>query len=214
MKKKVLLAVLLLVSAIGLLFASDFTEQEKGDVKVGLQGGYAYKYRKNSVDETSETYSTSGLYVAATLRYAFGPVLASKTEVGVSFMGTTKKTTNTEGVSNSEEISSGEPVEFNFYEGLVLLSKTEKTIADLTYGLGVGIDALAEMPSSLDKLNASVGIGAELDCYFNSSITFIFGMKVGYYFININGNNGIVLNEKASDNITSIKAFFELSFDL
>lgn len=203
MNKKVLVIALVLVLAVGSVFAgSMFTAKKSSDVKLGAQLGYGARSftvsGKESFKGTSVNYLNGGFYGAFTFEYAMNNDLSLKAEAGINTMGTTKITTTVSGHSSSGTGSSSTPVNFTIFAGALYNKALNK---ELSIYAGGGVDMMIGKLSSDEnaEVNAAIGLGAEAGVSYavDKKLAINGGAKFGWHFVNTNDD---VEKAKVGDN--------------
>ena len=202
MNKKVLVIALVLVLAVGSVFAA-----KKADVKAGVQLGYGAdsltRTGKGDLSSISRTVLHSGFYGAFTFEYGLSEDLSFKAEAGVNTMGKAKVTTKTKSLGTHESESEDEntPINFTVFAGAIYNIELNK---QLSAYVGGGVDMLiGKLSSSEDaETNAAIGIGAEAGVSYaiDKKLSINAGGKFGWHFVNTNAD---VEDSKSGDNYST-----------
>ena len=201
MNKKVLVIALVLVLAVGSVFAA-----KKADVKAGVQLGYGADSLtltgKGNLSSLSTTVLHSGFYGAFTFEYGLSEDLSFKAEAGVNTMGKAKSTIKSNSGSyenNSEDENT--PINFTVFAGAIYNIELNK---QLSAYVGGGVDMLiGKLSSSEDaETNAAIGIGAEAGVSYaiDKKLSINAGGKFGWHFVNTNAD---VEDSKSGDNYST-----------
>ncbi len=186
MNKKVLVIALVLVLAVGSVFAA-----KKADVKAGVQLGYGADSITVAGTGDLAGYSTnvmhSGFYGAFTFEYGLNEDLSFKAEAGVNTMGKTKVTIKTKSFGSNQSDSEDEntPINFTVFAGAIYNIELNK---QLSVYVGGGVDMLIGKISSDEDAdtNAAIGIGAEAGVSYaiDKKLSINAGGKFGWHFVN------------------------------
>ena len=201
MNKKVVVIALVLVLAVGSVFAA-----KKADVKAGVQLGYGADSLtltgKGNLSSLSTTVLHSGFYGAFTFEYGLSEDLSFKAEAGVNTMGKAKSTikSNTGSYENNSE-DENTPINFTVFAGAIYNIELNK---QLSAYVGGGVDMLiGKLSSSEDaETNAAIGIGAEAGVSYaiDKKLSINAGGKFGWHFVNTNAD---VEDSKSGDNYST-----------
>ena len=181
MNKKVLFFALVLVIAVGSVFAA------KADMKVGAQLGYGGRSLSVTSEGMSYIKTNNGFYGAFTFEYGVTDAISVKAEAGINTMGhgSTK-----EDISGSKwnKDSDATPVNFALFVGAMYNYVINKEIT--VYG-GAGIDMLIgkwreDVTSSYINTNTAIGLGLEAGASYKIDKQFSVnaGAKFAWQFIN------------------------------
>jgi opacity protein-like surface antigen len=201
MNKKVLVIALVLVLAVGSVFAA-----KKADVKAGVQLGYGADSLtltgKGNLSSLSTNVLHSGFYGAFTFEYGLSEDLSFKAEAGVNTMGKAKATMKSNSGSyenNSEDENT--PINFTVFAGAIYNIELNK---QLSAYVGGGVDMLIGKLSSAEdaETNAAIGIGAEAGVSYaiDKKLSINAGGKFGWHFVNTNAD---VEDSKSGDNYST-----------
>ena len=205
MNKKVLVVVLVLVLAVGSVFAA------KSDMKVGAQLGYGGRSITQNDKTAGIKYSISnnGFYGAFTFEYGITDAVSVKAEAGINTMGENIMTVKSDSRNNREGLRDYPPVNFALFVGAMYNYVINKELT--AYG-GAGIDILMGSTSKeKNSFNAGIGLGFELGASYkiNKQFSVNVGGKFGWHFLNTNENYS---NENIS-NLT-YKAYAGVTYSL
>ncbi len=193
MKKKAIAIALVLVVALGSVFAAKgslFASKSVPSNKVGVQLGYgARSFTVNVPDiKTTTNYLSSGFYAAGTFEFGVSKNVALKMEAGINTMGKLKTTTKVGSLSNdSKTATENTPVNFTVFTGVVYdLALNDKLSLDLGAGMDVMIGKLSSSENA--KTNAAFGLGAEAGVSYaiDKNVSIVAGGKFGWHFLNSN----------------------------
>ena len=184
MNKKVLVIALVLVLAVGSVFAA------KADMKVGAQLGYGGRSLTATDNSIRSTLVNNGFYGAFTFEYDVTDAISVKAEAGINTMGTMvayMKNTKTGETSDPMESPYKTPVNFSLFIGALYNYAINKEFT--VYG-GAGIDVLMGLVAEEheDTFNAGIGLGLELGASYaiDKQLSVNVGGKFGWQFINTN----------------------------
>lgn len=198
MNKKVLVIALVLVLALGSVFAA-----KKADMKVGAQLGFGARsvtfYGKESLKDNSLNYLNTGFYGAFSFEYGVTEAISIKAEAGINTMGTAKRSLKVGSTSfDSKKESSNTPVNFTIFAGAMYNKALNK---ELSIYAGAGIDMMVgKLYANEDaKTNAAIGLGAEAGVAYaiDKKLSINAGGKFGWHFVNTNDD---VEEAKVGDN--------------
>ena len=203
MNKKVLVIALVLVLAVGSVFAA------KADMKVGAQLGYGGRSLTTTVDSGRMTMANNGFYGAFTFEYGVTDAISVKAEAGINTMGATIFIAKSDSRSTRTETEDYPPVNFSIFLGAMYNYSINKELT--AYG-GVGIDILMGSASKEDNsFNAGIGLGLELGASYaiDKQLSVNVGGKFGWHFINTN-------DELKDANLTGLayKAYAGVTYSL
>ena len=193
MKKKAIAIALVLVVALGSVFAAKgslFASKSVPSNKVGVQLGYgARSFTVNVPDiKTTTNYLSSGFYAAGTFEFGVSQNVALKMEAGINTMGKLKTTTKVGSFSNDTDTATeNTPINFTVFTGIVYdLALNDKLSLDLGAGMDVMIGKLSSSENA--ETNAAFGLGAEAGVSFkiDKSVSIVGGGKFGWHFLNTN----------------------------
>lgn len=194
MNKKVLVVVLVLVLAVGSVFAA------KSDMKVGAQLGYGGRAMSTSKKGSTVTIFNNGFYGAFTFEYGVTDAISVKAEAGINTMGNPvvsyKYSDGSSAKATAEEVNT--PVNFAIFVGAIYNYAINKEfIAYGGAGLDVFIGSLAKNDDG-DSFNVGFGLGLELGASYkiNKQFSVNVGGKFGWHFLNTNEDysNGNISN--------------------
>ncbi len=187
MNKKVVVIALVLVLAVGSVFAA----KKSADIKVGAQLGYGGRSvtlsGKGDIKDYKLNSKNGGFYGAFTFEMGLTDDLSIKAEAGINAMGK-EKVKNTLGKYSHElNASDNSPVSFTLFAGAMYNMELSK---ELTMSFGAGVDMMMGKLSSDEdaKSNTAIGLGAEAGVAYaiNNQISITGGAKFGWHFINTN----------------------------
>lgn len=198
MKKKAIAIALVLVVALGSIFAAKgslFASKSVPSNKVGVQLGYGA--RSFTVTEKLTGYSSStktlhsGFYAAGTFEFGVSSNVALKMEAGINTMGQAKTSTKIgdQKWSSATKATENTPINFTVFTGIVYdLALNDKLSLDLGAGMDVMIGKLSSSENA--ETNAAFGLGAEAGVSFkiDKSVSIVGGGKFGWHFLNTNDN--------------------------
>ena len=196
MKKKAIAIALVLVVALGSVFAAKsslFASKSVPDTKIGVQMGYGARSftltEKATGAKNSLNVKNSGFYAAGTFEFGVANNVALKVEGGINTMGQSKSTANIAGSSIGSGTTSSEntPMNFTVFAGVVYdLPLNNKLSLDLGAGMDVMIGKLG--PSDSAKTNAAFGLGLEAGVSIDvaKNISIVGGGKFGWHFLKSN----------------------------
>ena len=176
MNKKVLIFALVLVLAVGFVFAA------KADMKVGAQMGYDGR----TLVEKTEKYGTykyvnNCFYGAFTFEYGVTDAISVKAEAGINTKGNLLEKKATGDINDSLGTT---PVNFTLYAGAMYNHAINK---DFTVYGGAGLDMLIGKVDVKDKktsLGAGIGLEAGISYKINNQFSVNAGAKFAWHFIN------------------------------
>lgn len=219
MKKKAIAIALVLVVALGSVFAAKgslFASKSVPSNKVGVQLGYGARFVSAKIPEvkTEGQTNNNGFYAAGTFEFGISKDVAIKLEGGINTMG--QKTSTY--ILNGTTVYSTEntPVSFTLYAGAMYELPLNN---ELSFNVGGGVDMLIGKVSSAEDadLNASIGLGLEAGLSFDVSkqVSIVAGGKFGWHFINTNDDvQDIINNDNLSVSVLSYKFFGGLTYSL
>ena len=176
MNKKVLVFALVLVLAVGSVFAA------KSDMKVGAQLGYGGRSFIESLDDYSATILGNGFYGAFTFEYGITDAVSVKAEAGINTMGHAKIKEISGKLGDPETYAT--PVNFAIFAGAMYNYSINKEIT--AYG-GAGLDMMIGNITEEDaSSNTAIGLGLELGAAYkiNKQFSVNAGAKFAWQFIN------------------------------
>lgn len=225
MKKKAIAIALVLVVALGSVFAAKgslFASKSVPSNKVGVQLGYGA--RSFTVTEKLTGYSSStntlhsGFYAAGTFEFGVSRNVALKMEAGINTMGKAKTSTKIgdQKWSSAKKATENTPINFTVFTGVVYdLALNDKLSLDLGAGMDVMIGKLSSSENA--ETNAAFGLGAEAGVSFkiDKSVSIVGGGKFGWHFFNSNDDvqDGSSSDYHKTSNIT-YKFFGGLKYSL
>ena len=176
MNKKVLVIALVLVLAVGSVFAA------KSDMKVGAQLGYGGRTAiEKETDGEVNNLANNGFYGAFTFEYGVTDDISVKAEAGINTMGGLKVKYDG-GVDDDWDPT---PVNFTLFAGAMYNYAINK---DFTVYGGAGVDMLIGKfeKESDDKADVGVGLGLEAGVSYkiNKQISVNAGGKFAWHFVN------------------------------
>jgi opacity protein-like surface antigen len=204
MNKKVLVVVLVLVLAVGSVFAA------KSDMKVGAQLGYGGRtVIENAKDGDVYKLFNNGFYGAFTFEYGITNAISVKAEAGINTMGTLIEKYNDE----DPEPWDSTPVNFTFFAGAFYNYAINKEIT--VYG-GAGFDMLIGNfeKESTNKADVGFGLGLEAGASYkiNNQISVNAGGKFAWHFVNTRNYNFYDSDSKISQ--LTYKAYAGVTYSL
>jgi hypothetical protein len=205
MNKKVLVVVLVLVLAVGSVFAA------KSDMKVGAQLGYGGRNFILNVNSYEYTYVNNGFYGAFTFEYGVTDAISVKAEAGINTMGTTVLKIGSASESDPNEAT---PVNFALFVGAMYNYVINKELT--AYG-GAGVDMLiGYIASEKDTSNVAIGLGLELGASYkiNKQFSVNVGGKFGWQFINTYDYHMGDASDKIKKNNLAYKAYAGVTYSL
>lgn len=207
MKKKAIAIALVLVVALGSVFAAKgslFASKSVPSNKVGVQLGYGARSftvtEKATGSNIGVNVKNSGFYAAGTFEFGVSKDVSLKVEAGVNTMGQSTTTTKISGNkwSTPNKANDNTPVNFTVFAGaMYVLPLNDKLSLDLGAGMDVMIGKLSSSENA--KTNAAFGLGAEAGVSFSvdKNISVVGGGKFGWHFFNSNDD---VQEYSGSDN--------------
>lgn len=207
MKKKAIAIALVLVVALGSVFAAKgslFASKSVPSNKVGFQLGYGARSftvtEKATGSNIGVNVKNSGFYAAGTFEFGVSKDVSLKVEAGVNTMGQSTTTTKISGNkwSTPKKANDNTPVNFTVFAGaMYVLPLNDKLSLDLGAGMDVMIGKLSSSENA--KTNAAFGLGAEAGVSFSvdKNISVVGGGKFGWHFFNSNDD---VQEYSGSDN--------------
>ena len=223
MKKKAIAIALVLVVALGSVFAAKgslFASKSVPSNKVGVQLGYGARFVSAKIPDakTEGQTNNNGFYAAGTFEFGVSKNVALKLEGGVNTMGQRTSTYILNGttVYSGKKATENTPVNFTLYAGVMYELPLNN---DLSFNVGGGVDMLIGKVSSAEDadLNASIGFGLEAGLSFDVSkqVSIVAGGKFGWHFINTNDDvQDIINNDNLSVSVLSYKFFGGLTYSL
>lgn len=205
MNKKVLVVVLVLVLAVGSVFAA------KSDMKVGAQLGYGGRSFILNVNSSEAAYVNNGFYGAFTFEYGVTDAISVKAEAGINTMGTTVVKM---GSKPQTDPNGATPVNFALFVGAMYNYAINKEIT--AYG-GAGVDMLiGYISTEKDSSNMAIGLGLELGASYkiNKQISVNVGGKFGWQFINTFDFHTGDASDKIKKNNLAYKAYAGVTYSL
>jgi opacity protein-like surface antigen len=182
MNKKVLVFALVLVLAVGSVFAA------KADMKVGAQLGYGGRSLiiHTEYEGGGSTILNNGFYGVFTFEYGVTDAISVKAEAGINTMGHTN--TKAELGSTWYKASDSTPVNFALFVGAMYNYSINKELT--VYG-GAGIDMLIgkwreDATGSVIHASTAIGLGLEAGASYkiNKQFSVNAGAKFAWQFIN------------------------------
>lgn len=207
MKKKAIAIALVLVVALGSVFAAKgslFASKSVPSNKVGVQLGYGARSftvtEKATGSNIGVNVKNSGFYAAGTFEFGVSKDVSLKVEAGVNTMGQSTTTTkiSENKWSTPKKANDNTPVNFTVFAGaMYVLPLNDKLSLDLGAGMDVMIGKLSSSENA--KTNAAFGLGAEAGVSFSvdKNISVVGGGKFGWHFFNSNDD---VQEYSGSDN--------------
>lgn len=205
MKKKAIAIALVLVVALGSVFAAKgslFASKSVPSNKVGVQLGYGARSFTVTVPnaKTSWNILNSGFYAAGTFEFGVSKNVALKMEAGINTMEQSKTTYSYNGntVDSASKASENTPINFTVFVGAMYdLPLNDKLSLDLGAGMDVMIGKIQAYEDS--KVNAAFGLGAEagVSLAIDKNISIVGGGKFGWHFLNTNDD---IQESSSSDN--------------
>lgn len=207
MKKKAIAIALVLVVALGSVFAAKgslFASKSVPSNKVGVQLGYGARSftvtEKATGSNIGVNVKNSGFYAAGTFEFGVSKDVSLKVEAGVNTMGQSTTTTKISGNkwNTPKKANDNTPVNFTVFAGaMYVLPLNDKLSLDLGAGMDVMIGKLSSSENA--KTNAAFGLGAEAGVSFSvdKNISVVGGGKFGWHFFNSNDD---VQEYSGSDN--------------
>ncbi len=202
MNKKVLVIALVLVLAVGSVFAA-----KKADMKVGAQLGFGADSvtasGKGDLSGNSTNVLHSGFYGAFTFEYGVSEDVSLKAEAGINTMGKAKTTITVKKLGTNSNTSEDEntPINFTVFAGAIYNIELNK---QLSAYVGGGLDMLIGKLSSNEdaETNAAIGLGAEAGVSYaiDKKLSINAGGKFGWHFVNTNAD---VEDAKSGDNYST-----------
>ena len=180
MNKKVLVIALVLVLAVGSVFAA------KADMKVGAQLGYGGRSLTTTDNSDRSTMANNGFYGAFTFEYGVTDAVSLKAEAGINTMGEIIWVYKSDSGSRKSGTNIYPPVNFAIFLGAMYNYSINKELT--VYG-GAGIDILMGSATKEDNsFNAGIGLGLELGASYaiDKQLSVNVGGKFGWQFINTN----------------------------
>lgn len=225
MKKKAIAIALVLVVALGSVFAAKgslFASKSVPSNKVGVQLGYGARSFTVTEKATGSNFGinvkNSGFYAAGTFEFGVSKDVSLKVEAGVNTMGQSTTTTKISGNkwSTPKKENDNTPVNFTVFAGVIYdLPLNDKLSLDLGAGMDVMIGKLSSSENA--KTNAAFGLGAEAGVSFavDKNISVVGGGKFGWHFFNSNDDiqEHSVSDNHSTSNIT-YKFFGGLKYSL
>ena len=225
MKKKAIAIALVLVVALGSVFAAKgslFAAKSVPSNKVGVQLGYGARSFTVTEKATGHNGSTntvnSGFYAAGTFEFGVSKNVSLKMEAGINTMGQAKTSTKVGDSkwSSAAKATENTPINFTVFTGVVYdLVLNDALSLDLGAGMDVMIGKLSASENA--KVNAAFGLGAEagVSIAIDKNVSIVGGGKFGWHFLNSNDD---VQDSSSSDyhktsNIT-YKFFGGLTYSL
>lgn len=207
MKKKAIAIALVLVVALGSVFAAKgslFASKSVPSNKVGVQLGYGARSftvtEKATGSNIGVNVKNSGFYAAGTFEFGVSKNVALKMEAGINTMGQSKTTYSYNGntVGSASKASENTPINFTVFVGAMYdLPLNDKLSLDLGAGMDVMIGKIQAYEDS--KVNAAFGLGAEagVSLAIDKNISIVGGGKFGWHFLNTNDD---IQESSSSDN--------------
>lgn len=224
MKKKAIAIALVLVVALGSVFAAKsslFASKSVPDTKIGVQLGYGARSftltEKATGAKNSLNVKNSGFYAAGTFEFGVANNIALKVEGGINTMGKQKTTMKVGSLSaDTDSASDKTPMNFTVFAGVVYdLPLNDKFSLDLGAGMDVMIGKLGSSDSA--KTNAAFGLGLEAGVSIDvaKNISIVGGGKFGWHFHNSNDDvQGWTGSDNHSTSNITYKFFGGLAYSL
>ena len=209
MNKKVVVIALVLVLAVGSVFAA----KKSADIKIGAQLGYGGRSvtlsGKDTFKGNSYKLSNGGFYGAFTFEMGLTEDLSLKAEAGINTMGKEQTSLKLKKIDPIKgEYSESTPVNFSLFAGAMYNLELSK---ELTMSFGAGVDMMMGKLSSDEdaKSNTAIGLGAEAGVAYaiNDQISITCGAKFGWHFINTNDDIEDVKAKIGDDVSTSLVSY-------